>query len=119
MSFFSKVGANLRDRKRTVATVLAVAIIAVATFLAGTWTGSSGAFTLGPAKASQQHAPNAPKREGMCCGMPRTMDQMGMPMDKMEPNTPTPTPTGTPMPSSKPMPPGMPGMGMPMPSGTP
>jgi hypothetical protein len=117
MSFFSKVGANLRDRKRTVATVLAVAIIAMASFLAGTWTSSSGAFTLGPAKASQQHAPNAPKPEGGCCGMPMTMDQMGMPMDKMEPPTPTPTPTptGTPMPSGKPMPPGMPGMGMPMP----
>jgi hypothetical protein len=115
MSFFSKVGANLRDRKRTVAAVSAFVVIALASFLAGTWTSSSGAFTLGPAKASQQHAPNAPKPEGMCCGMPMTMDQMGMPMDKMEPKTPTPTPTGTPTPSGKPMPPGMPGMGMPMP----
>jgi hypothetical protein len=125
MSFFSKVGAKLRDRKRTLAAVLAVATIAVASFFAGTWTSSSGAFTLGPANASQQQAPNAPKPsdapkpEGMCCGMPSHMDQMGMPMDKMEPNTPTPTPTGTPMPSGKPMPPGMPGMGMPMSSRTP
>ena len=61
MSFFSKVGANLRDRKRTVAGILAFATIAVASFFAGTWTSSSGAFMLGPAKASQQHAPDAPK----------------------------------------------------------
>ena len=119
MSFFSKVGANLRDRKRTVAAVLAFAIIAAASFLAGSWTSSSGAFTLGPAKASQQHAPDAPKPsdapkpDGMCCGMSMPMDKMGMPMDKMTPNMPMQTPTGTPMPSNMPMP------GMPMPSRTP
>jgi hypothetical protein len=106
MSFFSKVGANLRDRKRTVAAVLACAIIAVASFLAGTWTSSSGAFTLGPVKASQQHAPDAskpsdaPKPEGMCCGMSMPMGKMGMPMDKMTPNMPMPS--GMPMPSRTP-----------------
>jgi hypothetical protein len=110
MSFFTKVGANLRDRKRTVAAVLAFATIAVASFLAGTWASSSGAFTLGPAKASQQHAPDAPKPpdapepEGMCCGMSMPMDKMGMSMDKMAPNMPMPTPSETPMPSGMPMP---------------
>jgi hypothetical protein len=123
MSFFSRVGANLRDRKRTVATALAFATIAVASFLAGTWTSSSGAFTLGPAKATQQHAADAPKPsdapkpEGMCCGMSMPMDKMGMPMDKMTPNMPMQTPTDTPTPSSTPMPSNMPGM--PMPSRTP
>jgi hypothetical protein len=120
VSFFSKVGANLRDRKRTVAAVLAFATIAVASFLAGAWTGSSGAFTLGPAKASQQQAPNAPKPPdapmpgGMCCGMPMSMDKMGTPTDKMEPHMPMPMPSGTPMPSGMPAP-----GGMPMPSRTP
>ena len=126
MSFFTKVGANLRDRKRTVAAVLAFATIAVASFIAGTWASSSGAFTLGPAKASQQHAadapkpPDGPKPEGMCCGMSMPMEKMGMPMDKMTPNMPMPTPSNTPMPSDTPMPPGMPmPTGMPMPSRTP
>jgi hypothetical protein len=119
MSFFSKVGANLRGRKRTVAAVFAFAIIAVASFLAGTWTSSPGGFTLGPAKASQQHAPDAPKPsdapkpEGMCCGM-------SMPMDKMAPNMPMPMPSGMPGPSGMPAPSGTPmPSGMPMPSRTP
>jgi hypothetical protein len=88
----------LRKRKRTVAAVLAFTVVAVASFLAGTWTSSSGAFTLRPAKASQQHAPEAPKPEGMCCEMP--MDKMDMPMDKMAPNMPMPG--GMPMPSRTP-----------------
>jgi hypothetical protein len=112
MSFFTKVGANLRDRKRTVAAVLAFATIAAASFLAGSWTGSSGAFTLGPAIASQQQAPNAPKPsdapkpEGMCCGMAMSMDKMGTPTDKMAPQMPMPMPMPgeTPMPSGMPMP---------------
>ena len=96
----------LRNRKRTVAAVLAFTVVAVASFLAGTWTSSSGAFTLGLAKASQQHAPDvpkppdAPKPIGMCCDMP--MDKMGMPMDKMAPNMPMPMPSGMPMPSRTP-----------------
>jgi hypothetical protein len=106
MSFFTKVGANLRDRKRTAAAVLAFATIAVASFFAGTWTSSSGAFTLGPAKASQQQAPDAPKPDGMCCGMPMSMDKMGTPSDKMAPHMQmpgeTPMPSGMPMPSPKP-----------------
>jgi hypothetical protein len=128
MSFFTKVGANLRDRKRTVAAVLAFATIAVASFFAGTWTSSSGAFTLGPAKASQQQAPDAPKHpdapkpEGMCCGMPMPMpmDKMDTPKDKLAPHMQmpmpgeTPTRSNTPMPSNMPMP-----SGMPMPSRTP
>jgi hypothetical protein len=124
MSFFSKIGANVRDRKRTIAAALAVATIAVASFLAGTWTSSSGAFTPSPAKASRQHAPDAPKPEGMCCGMPMSMDKMGTPSDKMPHHmsmpmpAETPTPSATPTPTGTPMPPGMqmpPGMSMPSP----
>jgi len=101
-------------RKRTVAAVLAFTVVAVASFLAGTWTSSSGAFTLGPAKASQQQAPDAPKPEGMCCGMPMSMDKMGTPKDKLAPHMQMPMPGETPMPPDMPMP-----SGMPMPSRTP
>jgi len=44
-------------RKRTVAAVLAFTVVAVASFLAGTWTSSSGAFTLGPAKPRNSTPP--------------------------------------------------------------
>jgi hypothetical protein len=80
MGSFSRLGVKLRERKRTVAAVVAFTVIGVASFFAGTWSGSSGAFTLGATHASQQHAreapmrpdaknPNAPKPDGKCCDM--------------------------------------------------
>jgi hypothetical protein len=113
MGFFGELGSDLRERKRLIAAVFASACIAVATFLAGTWAGSSGMFTLHPVTASAPHPDNPPppaaqKPGGMCCGMK-------MP-DKMMPDMPKPggmpMPGGM-MPSESPMPGGM------MPSETP
>ena len=124
MGFFGELGSDLRERKRLIAAVFASACIAVATFLAGTWAGSSDMFTLHPVTASAPHPDNppppaAPKPGGMCC-------DMKMP-DKMMPDMPKPS--GMPMPGEAPMPRGMmpgqtpmPGGMMPggmMPSGTP
>ena len=111
MGFFGELSSNLRERKRVIAAVFAFACIAVATFLAGTWAGSSGIFTLHPVTASAPHpdnppAPAAPKPGNMCC-------DMKMP-DKMMPDMPKPS--GMPMPSGTPMPGGMMPSGM-MPSG--
>ena len=110
MGSFSRLGVKLRERKRTVAAVVAFTVIGVASFFAGTWSGSSGAFTLGATHASQQHAPDAPTRPdapnpnapkpgapkpgGMCCDMSMPMDKMHM--DKM------PMPSGMPKPSGMP-----------------
>lgn len=118
MGFFGELSSDLRERKRVIAAVFAFACIAVATFLAGTWAGSSGVFTLHPVTAAAPHpdsppAPAAPRPGDMCC-------DMKMP-DKMMPDMPKPS--GMPMPSGTPMPGGMmPGGMMPsgmMPSGTP
>ena len=111
MGFFGELGSDLRERKRLIAAVFASACIAVATFLAGTWAGSSGMFTLHPVTASAPHPDNppppaAPKPGDMCCGMK-------MP-DKMMPDMPKPS--GMPMPSETPMPGGMMPSGTPMPS---
>ena len=51
MGFFGELSSDLRERKRVIAAVFAFACIAVATFLAGTWAGSSGIFTLHPVTA--------------------------------------------------------------------
>ena len=112
MGFFGELGSNLRERKRLIAAVFAIACIAVATFLAGTWAGSSGMFTLHPVTASAPHPDNppppaAPKPGDMCC-------DMKMP-DKMMPDMPKPS--GMPMPSGTPMPGGMMPSGTPMPGG--
>jgi hypothetical protein len=97
MGFVGNLGAKLRGRKRAVAAVLSITVIVVGVFLAGTWVGSSGAFTGGPLKAATQEmpdkaptqqAPDAPKPEGMCCSEPMAMDKgpstpSDMPMGKM------------------------------------
>jgi len=111
MGFFGELGSDLRERKRLIAAVFASACIAVATFLAGTWAGSSGMFTLHPVTASAPHPDNppppaAPKPGDMCC-------DMKMP-DKMMPDMPKPS--GMPMPSGTLMPGGMMPSGTPMPS---
>jgi hypothetical protein len=95
MGFFSELGSALRERKRVIAAVFAFGCIAVATFLAGTWAGSSEMFTPHPMTASTKHPqdpppPAAPKPGGMCC-------EMQMPADKMMPEMPKPS--GMPMPS--------------------
>jgi hypothetical protein len=100
MGSFSRLGVKLRERKRTVAAVVAFTVIGVANFFAGTWSGSSGAFTLGPTTASQQHAADAPKPGGMCCDMSMPMDKMHM--DKMPMPSGMPKPSGMPMPSHTP-----------------
>ena len=118
MGFFGELGSDLRERKRLIAAVFASACIAVATFLAGTWAGSSGMFTLRPVTASAPHPDNppppaAPKPGDMCCGMK-------MP-DKMMPDMPKPSGMPMPggmMPSETPMPGGMMPSGM-MPGGMP
>jgi hypothetical protein len=97
MGFVGNLGAKLRERKRVVTAVLSITVIVVGVFLAGTWAGSSGAFTGGsvkaatqqvPEKAAAQQAPDAPKPEGMCCDKPMAMNKgpnppSGMPMGKM------------------------------------
>lgn len=113
MGFFGELGSDLRERKRLIAAIFASACIAVATFLVGTWAGSSGMFTLHPVTASAPHPDNppppaAPKAGDMCC-------DVKMP-DKMMPDMPKPS--GMPMPSGAPMPGGMMPGGM-MPSETP
>ncbi len=103
MGSFSKLGVKLRERKRTVGTILAFTVIAVASFFAGSWTGSSGAFTLGPMNAAHQHAldaperPDAPKPGGKRCDMSMPMDHMHMPSEM-------PKRSGMPMPSEMPKP---------------
>lgn len=123
MGFFGELGSDLRERKRVIAAVFAAACIALATFLAGTWAGSSGMFTLHPVTASAPRPDNPPppaasKPGDMCC-------DMKMPAGKMMPDMPKPS--GMPMSSGTPMPGGMmPSMmpsgmmpsGMPMPSKT-
>ena len=97
MGFVGNLGAKLRERMRVVAAVLSITAIMVGVFLAGTWAGSSGAFTGGPVKAATQQVPakapiqqtpDVPKPEGMCCDKPMAMDKgpntpSGMPMGKM------------------------------------
>jgi hypothetical protein len=87
MGFVGNLGAKLRERKRVVAAVLSITAVMVGVFLAGTWAGSSGAFTGGPVKAATQQVPDkaptqqapvAPKPEGMCCSEP--MGKMGADM---------------------------------------
>lgn len=98
MGLFGELGSRLRERRRVIGAVLASASIAVATFLAGTWAGSSEVPTPRPMTTSAPH-PNNPSKPGaskpgdMCCGM--SMPDMSMP-------------SGMPMPSSMPMPSGMP-----------
>jgi hypothetical protein len=86
--------------------VLSITAIVVGVFLAGTWAGSSGAFTGGPVKAATQQvpdkaptqqAPDASKPEGMCCSEamskgPNTAS--GMPMGKMGADMPGGMPMG-------------------------
>ncbi|MDT5409142.1 MAG: hypothetical protein QOG14_1362 [Mycobacterium sp.] len=128
MGFFGELGSDLRERKRLIAAVFASACIAVATFLAGTWAGSSDMFTLHPVTASAPHPDNppppaAPTPGDMCCGM-KMPDKMmpdmpkpsGMPMPGGMMPSETPTPGGM-MPGGM-MPGGMMPSGM-MPSGTP
>jgi hypothetical protein len=95
MGFVGNLGAKLRERMRVVAAVLSITAVMVGVFLAGTWAGSSRAFTGGPVKAATQQvpdkaptpqAPDASKPEGMCCSEamnkgPNTAS--GMPMGKM------------------------------------
>ena len=94
MGSFSKLGSRLRERKRVIGAVLTFACIAVASFLAGTWAGSSGVPAPRPVTTSAPH-PNNPPKPGaskpadMCCGM--SMPEMTMPR-------------GMPMPSGMPMP---------------
>jgi hypothetical protein len=83
MGFVGNLGAKLRERKRVVAAVLSITVIVVGVFLAGTWAGSSGAFTGGPVKAASQQVPDAPKPEGMCCDKPMAMNKGPNPMGKM------------------------------------
>lgn len=88
MGTFSKLGIKLREHQRAIAATLALVGIAVAIFFAGTWAGSSGAFTLDPATALASHArhappPNAPTSDDVC-------SDKSMPSHKMGPNMPMP-----------------------------
>ena len=100
MASFGELGSRLRERKRVIGAVLASASIAVASFLAGTWAGSSEVPAPLPVTTSAPH-PNNPPKPGaskpadMCCGM--SMPEMTMP-SRM------PMPSGMPIPSGMPMP---------------
>ncbi len=116
MGFFGEVGSRLRERKRVIAAVLAIASIAVATFFLGAWATSSPIFAPRPVAVSAPHPddpppPAKPKSGEMCCDKKQP--------DKMMP-TAMPSPGGAPMPGGMPMPGGapMPG-GMPMPGSMP
>jgi hypothetical protein len=110
MGFFGELGSGLRERKRVIAAVLAIACIGVATFLAGAWATSSQISGPRSVAVSAPHPddpppPAEPKSGDMCCSMKQP--------DKM-------MPSAMPMPSGAPMPGGMPQHGgMPMPSGAP
>jgi hypothetical protein len=74
MAIFSNVGAGMRQRKKLAAAVLGGARIALAAFLAGSWTGFSGALTLTSSPANVRApgatmAPNMPPAMSgkMCC----------------------------------------------------
>ena len=88
MGIFGTLGSAVRERRRAIAASLAFVGVALGIFFAGSWAGSSGAFTLGPVTASASHAKNAPSPrvpnsdEG-CSVQP-------MPSDKMRPNMPMP-----------------------------
>lgn len=60
MGFFGKLGAGFRERKRVAAGIFAAAVIAMASFLIGTWAASSGAFTLRPPTVSGSHSSDVP-----------------------------------------------------------
>lgn len=94
MGMFNTLGTTLRERRRTIAATLAFVGIAAGIFLAGTWAGSSGAFTLGPVTDVASHARNAPppnvsKSDDGCSDKPMPHDTMGpsmpMPSDKAGP----------------------------------
>lgn len=94
MGLISKLSTKLRERRRTVAAVLASAVIGLGIFLAGTWAGSSGTFTPPLVGVSAQHAPDAPEPGDKCCGKPMNKNKMGpnvpggMPTDQMRPSMP-------------------------------
>jgi hypothetical protein len=82
MGFFAELGSRLRVRKRVIGAVLASSCIAVASFLAGTWAGSSEVPAPRPVTTAAPHPDNPPKpgasKPGdMCCGM--SMPDMSMP----------------------------------------
>jgi hypothetical protein len=112
MGFFGELGSRLRGRKRVIAAVLALASIAVATYLAGAWATSWQMSAPRSVVVSAPH-PDAPpppdesESGEMCCKTKQP--------DKMMPGA-MPMPGGAPMPSGRPMPGGMPQHGrMPMP----
>lgn len=101
MGFFSRPGTGSGQSARAVAGVFALAGIALASFLAGSWAASSGVFTLRPLTVSAPHPNNMPApAPGKPCpmmsgGMPMRGGMpmpSGMPMapEKMMPNMPTP-----------------------------
>lgn len=94
MGMFNTLGTTLREARRTIAATLAFVGIAVGIFVAGSWAGSSGAFTLGPVTDVATHArnaspPNASESDDGCSDKPMPHDTMGpnmpMPSDKAGP----------------------------------
>jgi hypothetical protein len=82
MGFFGELASRLRERKRVIGAALAFACIAVASFFAGTWAGSSDVLAPRPATTSAPHpnkppTPGAAKPGAMCCDM--SMPDMPMP----------------------------------------
>lgn len=107
MGFFGAVSTKLRERKVTVAAVLAFSAIGLGLFLVGTWAGSTRAFTFGTMTASAPHisdAPSAPNHDEMCCGKPMDKDHKGGPGMSMPGGMPMEQMPKMPMDKTGPMP---------------